>query len=155
MNLLLQRFIRHKTHTPGILYELTKKGVYIHAYTLEDPIREVKIPGKTCIPVGSYEINTRRGSPVAKRYDERFSAIRHDGIPWLQDVPDFQWVYFHCGNKAADTEGCILVGSSIDRFGVLHNSRNAYERLYKCFLVERDLGASSNITIINPRSIGW
>lgn len=78
--------------------------------TLEDAIREVegepvhlwKIDKQTCIPSGRYRI-TMENSP-------RFGK---DTITVL-DVPGFKFIRVHSGEDADDTEGCPLVGDTID-----------------------------------------
>jgi len=77
-------------------------------FTLEDTFNEPKIMGKTRIPEGEYAIKLRPDSPMATRYSDRYNF--HKGMLWLQDVPNFKWVYIHVGNKEDDTDGCILVG---------------------------------------------
>lgn len=77
-------------------------------WTLEDPVRadpvpetpsnEAKIPGRTAIPAGRYEVVLTL-SPRFKRE-----------LPLLVNVPGFQGVRIHAGNRAEDTEGCILPG---------------------------------------------
>lgn len=81
-------------------------------YTLEDAVREEKIPGKTAIPAGTYE--------VVVSYSNRFKKM----LPLLIDVPNFSGVRIHSGNTAEDTSGCILLGLSkaVDR---VYESRKA------------------------------
>ena len=79
--------------------------------TLEDEIRELpgipveqwKVPDYTCIPSGQYKI-TLENSP-------RFGP---DTIT-INDVPGFTSIRIHGGNTAEDTEGCIIVGDTVDR----------------------------------------
>jgi hypothetical protein len=80
-------------------------------YTLEDAIREVegepvhlwKIDGKTAIPSGRYRL--------ALEDSPRFGK---DTITVL-DVPGFKFIRAHSGEDVDDTEGCPLVGDTIDK----------------------------------------
>jgi hypothetical protein len=87
-------------------------------YTLEDVVRGVKLHGETAIPTGTYDIIIS-WSP---RFQRR--------LPLLLSVPGFDGVRIHPGNSAADTEGCILVGTGIASAMVL-NSRAAFEALFR------------------------
>ena len=71
--------------------------------TLEDELREVKVPGKTAIPAGLYDIGLRN-SP-------KFGP----GTIEIKGVPNFTDILIHAGNSADDTAGCIIVGDRIDR----------------------------------------
>lgn len=70
--------------------------------TLEDLVRPtgVKVFGETAIPKGEYEI--------VINFSEKYKK------PMIQimNVPNFSGIRIHSGNKAEDTEGCILVGTS-------------------------------------------
>ena len=107
MNLELIRQPSYKAATFG---NLAIDGEFF-CHTLEDEIREIpgrpvaewKIHGKTAIPAGRYRI-TLEASP-------RFGT---DTIT-INNVPGFVGVRVHGGNTVADTEGCPLVGSLIDR----------------------------------------
>ena len=85
-------------------------------WTLEDVIREQKIPGQTAIPPGRYH--------VLITPSQRFQR----DLPLLVDVPGFTGVRIHPGNTVADTEGCILVGKDRQSGRVLQ-SRVAFEAL--------------------------
>lgn len=86
-------------------------------YTLEDAVREVKIPGQTAIPAGRYEL--------VLSWSPRFKRV----LPELLGVPNFTGIRIHPGNTAEDTEGCILVGRVKVKEAVLQ-SRLAFEALF-------------------------
>jgi Family of unknown function (DUF5675) len=97
--------------------ELSMNGQF-ECYTLEDKVRPLKIAGKTAIPGGRYE--------VVISFSQRFQRP----LPLLLNVPNFEGIRIHPGNKAANTEGCILVGEtkSVDYVG---QSRVAFDRLFE------------------------
>jgi len=84
---------------------LSVNGKFL-CYTLEDTVREVdgvpvkdwKIPAKTAIPRGEYEVLITRSN--------RFKKL----LPELLKVEGFAGIRIHAGNTHDDTEGCILVG---------------------------------------------
>ena len=115
--LTLTRTNRQGVCTTGILHE----GGKVLCYTLEPPWRDLehekKVMGQTAIPEGTYRI---RMSPSKK-----FKRM----MPYLMEVPHFTGVMIHPGNRAEDTEGCILVGER-DKPTTLVHSRRTFERLY-------------------------
>lgn len=86
-------------------------------FTLEDKVRAVKVKGRTAIPTGIYEL--------VVTFSDRFQRP----LPLLLNVPNFRGIRIHPGNTAADTEGCILVGTtrSSNRLG---GSRVAFKALF-------------------------
>ena len=78
-------------------------------FLLEDERRKVKVYGETCIPEGVYEITLRAEGGKHLDYLQRFPAF-HKGMLWIRDVPNFEWAYYHIGNKASQTLGCPLTG---------------------------------------------
>lgn len=119
----------------------------LYCYTLEDPIRDTKIKGKTAIPAGRYEIKFREAlSGLTKHYRKKY-----DWFTWhleLQDVPNYQYVYLHIGNYPEDTDGCILVGKTYDLSKpAVWTSTPVYEELYKMLTKKLNSGHRVFITI--------
>lgn len=95
---------------------------YFSAYTLEDTVRKgTKIAGQTAIPAGRYE--------VVCTYSNRFQKL----LPLLLNVPGFEGVRIHSGNRPEDTEGCILVGKNYDKDfpDIVTDSRMAFKGLFE------------------------
>jgi len=61
---------------------------------------EKKVKGKTAIPCGEYDVEYRRSTKFKKQ------------MPFLKNVPNFEGVMFHTGNRPCDSKGCILVGEN-------------------------------------------
>jgi hypothetical protein len=70
---------------------------------------------------------------------------------WLQDVPGFEHILIHPGNRDDDTKGCILVGDSasqnITEEGSIGSSRNAYRRIYPPIAAALEAGELVIITV--------
>jgi len=93
---------------------LTNGQLYIEeeffCFTLEDKVREEdgvavekwKVKGETAIPRGIYDL--------VLQYSPRFGPQ----TPTLLNVPGFEGIRIHAGNRPEDTEGCIIVGYKID-----------------------------------------
>jgi len=115
MKLLLQREPSTKQSTPGKLFI---DGQF-ECHTLEDIVRPrgVKVYGKTAIPAGTYQ--------VVLTMSPRFKRV----LPLLLNVPGFEGIRIHPGNKAEDTDGCILVGDA-PAPDWLGQSRVAFDRLF-------------------------
>jgi hypothetical protein len=85
-----------------------KDGVDTGIFILEDKVREIvgqsveswKVPGKTAIPCGVYDIEMR--------YSPHFKCE----LPHLLGVPGYTYVLMHWGNTSADTDGCLLTGQT-------------------------------------------
>lgn len=126
MNLFLNRFLKTDEVTLG---SIILKGEH-QCFTLENTVRDVKVMSETAIPTGVYEIGLRTGGYMTTSYKSRFK--NHQGMLWLQNVDNFEWIYIHIGNKPKDTDGCILVGYSCDATSnFIGHSTDAYLSLYK------------------------
>lgn len=104
MMLRLQREPSTATSTPGRLYLVNGGAVTFLCYTLEDVVRApgVKVPGRTAIPAGRYELRLSQSVRFKRE------------LPEVLRVPGFTGVRIHGGNTHADTEGCPLVGLQRD-----------------------------------------
>lgn len=129
MRLLLWRFSTSNVDTLGLLFV-----EYAWAcFTLEDERRSEKVAGKTRIPAGTYPMSLRTEGGMHASYSQRFGQM-HLGMLHLEDVPDFEWIYLHCGNDHEDTAGCPLLGDicheNITAEGRVASSERAYRRMY-------------------------
>jgi len=133
VKLHLLRTASGKESTISSLFDVTDARRFL-CFTLEDEYRAQKLYGETRIPAGAYRITLRSEGGFHLRYAKRFHAI-HRGMLWIRDVPNFQWVLVHCGNRDEETAGCLLVGDGAvyDAIGgdheLLHSSP-AYARIY-------------------------
>ena len=125
MKMTLTRDVITPTFTLGKL----QCGKY-EFFTCEDAVREVKIPAITAIPAGKYK--------VIISFSNRFKKP----LPLLLDVPNFKGVRIHSGNTAADSEGCILVGTVRAKDRVI-NSRYAMSILQP--LIEEDMRMGNDV----------
>lgn len=128
--------IRREIYTPkSTIGRLFVNGEF-ECYTLEDRARpqEIKIPGATCIPCGTYWL--------AINYSKRFQRL----MPELLKVPGFAGIRIHAGNTDADTEGCILVGASRgqDRIG---RSQAAFRKLFGKLKAARTGGGTVRVAV--------
>ena len=91
------RVIREPSTVAATMGILLIDGVFT-CWTLEDVVREVKIPGETAIPAGRYDVRLS--------LSQRFQKL----LPEVLAVPGFTGIRIHAGNTQADTHGCLLVG---------------------------------------------
>ncbi len=140
------------TSTLGMLYI----DGYFACYTLEDAVRDEKIPGKTCIPTGRYGITLRSEGGQNHRYGQKFPSI-HRGMLQLIDVPDFDFIYIHLGNTTKDIDACILVGDGVSNNimeeGFLSSSAKAYQRIYTLIVDVMETGEGVWIEIMEGISL--
>ena len=136
MRLILKRLYLKTDYTIG---KLSMDGKYF-CDTLEDQVRDLtkerKIPGRTAIPAGVYEIVVN----VSPRFKRK--------LPRLLDVPGFDGILIHRGNTAEDTAGCILVGENRERGKVINSTR--YEVQLTGILERAQEKGEITIEIIQP-----
>lgn len=142
MNLTLKRLNLTPNYTEGELYV---NDVYF-CKTLEDTNRDLnkngqfdnnekKVYGETCIPYGKYK--------VILSYSPKFKRE----LPEILEVPDFQGIRIHRGNKISDTLGCVLCGEKIKN-GYLSNSTPYEIKLVELFKQAKSRNEESFIEII-------
>lgn len=122
VELLLKRIFKGPQYTIGKLYI---NGKYF-CDTLEDVVRETKIPNETAIPPGTYKVIVNM-SPRFKRL-----------LPRLLNVPGFDGILIHRGNTPSDTSGCILVGENKVK-GKVINSTPYEKKLVEILKDENDI----------------
>jgi|TARA_R110000868_G_scaffold67888_3_gene201032 hypothetical protein len=122
MQITVKRLYKTDTSTIG---ELLIDGVF-ECFTLEDAERKVKIKAETAIPKGSYKVIINESN--------RFKRL----LPLLLNVPDFEGVRIHSGNSNHDTEGCILVGQTMNK-NYIGQSRKAFDKLFKKMQAAKDI----------------
>lgn len=105
---------RTKTSKKGTIGQITdEEGNHI-CFTIERPQKALDTRLKGCIPTGTYDCEIT--------YSPRFKK----DLPLVKSVPNFAGIRIHCGNTMEDSEGCILVVTSItDNYG--YYSKKAFD----------------------------
>lgn len=107
--------VRRRFTDQSTIGDLFFEGV-LECYILEPPKRGTK---PCCIPPGRYEIRIT--------WSEKFQCL----MPILCDVPGFQGVRIHVGNRPKDTLACWLPGQGAPGVDYVADSGLAYEALYE------------------------
>jgi len=130
MELKLERDILMRDRTLG---QLSIDGKHF-CWTLEDTVRPGrKIYGETAIPAGTYEVKITRSA-----------RFRKDMLQ-IMNVPGFEGVRIHGGNRPQDTEGCVLVGFERDTdYGIIRQSAST-----ELLRLVKKSGGSCHIIIID------
>lgn len=146
MEILVKRIAKKPKYTIGKLYIDEQ---YI-CDTLEDTDRDLnqnmsleeikkkKVYGETAIPTGTYKVDMNTISP---KFKSRTWAKPYGGkLPRLIEVPGYEGVLIHPGNKAEDSLGCVLVGEN-KVVGQVINSQASFKKVMNI------LTKGDNITI--------
>lgn len=154
MRILVNRDISDSEATLSQVFVMDDLGRIVYrCFGCEDEYREIKVPGETRIPAGTYNVGVRKEGGFHARYsqDRRVRDI-HRGMLHIQNVPNFQWILIHIGNFEKDTDGCLLVGESRDevRMCVL-NSVVAYRALYQKVIGSAEAGTLTIDFVDNDR----
>lgn len=153
MKLLLKRIALRPTYTIGQLFIDGDR----FCDTCEDKVRDTnkdgdlldegegKVYAQTAIPYGTYDVTLNVQSP---KYSTRKQYEFCKGyLPRLLDVPHFEGILIHIGNKPEDSAGCILVGEN-KVVGGLINSTATFTRLYGRLKAAADRGEKIEIEIV-------
>lgn len=134
MELLLKRLAFTSDYTEGKLYiddvyfcdtlEHKDRGL-IQTMPIQE-IRQIKVYGKTAIPLGIYRILVTM-SPKFKKL-----------LPILLRVPGFEGIRIHAGNTVKDSQGCILAGIKSSN-GILKDSRKTVEDLINILKTQKSI----------------
>jgi len=157
MHLQVLRFSDSGDSTNGMLFELLPDGREFLCYTLEDEHRDEKVMAETRIPEGTYDITLRTVGGHHEKYSKRFPDI-HEGMLWVRDVPNFEYILIHCGNTDEHTAGCLLLGDSQENNQLMENgfigkSTQAYKRVYPKILRAINNGEDVRIEYINLEDV--
>jgi hypothetical protein len=124
MELKVKRIAKQPKYTIGKLYvdgklfcdtlEDTDRGL-TQDMTV-DEITNAKIAGETAIPTGTYN--------VVITYSPKFNK----DLPLIENVKGFEGIRIHTGNRADQTEGCLLVGHN-KIIGQVCNSVKVFKEL--------------------------
>jgi hypothetical protein len=129
---VLLEVIRFSGQADDTLGLFMVNGVF-QCFTLEDEQRTVKVFAETRIPAGTYRVELKKWGGFHKRYSVRFKSF-HLGMLWVRDVPNFEHILIHVGNRDDDTAGCILLGDTcqqnVTESGFIGSSVAAYRRVY-------------------------
>ena len=149
MEIRVRRIALKENYTIGKMYI---DGEYF-CDVLEDRVRDlenqVKVPNKTAIPYGTYEITLDVKSTKYSDFNKYPWAKDYNGyLPRLTNVPLFLGILIHPGNSEHDSSGCLLVGEN-KVVGKVINSKTTFERLMKEHLLPANKrGEKINITIV-------
>lgn len=123
MTLKLSRQIKS---ADGVFSHLLDKSGNLVCFTLEHSYRTAKGDFLPKLPNGTYQCVL--GS------HELHSSVAPFHTYEIQGVPSHSGILFHTGNKQRDSEGCVLLGTSIIRGGSMRElagSRLAFDKFLK------------------------
>ena len=90
----------------------------------------------SCIPAGIY--------PLRRRY-----SPKHDcQVFEVASVPGRSDIELHPGNVAADSLGCILLGTSYEQFGMVGGDVTESRRAFHAFMDSMDNVDTTTITVL-------
>lgn len=153
MEILLNRRYKKENYTIGLL---SIEGEFVCS-TLEDTdralddgmedwqIRNKKIPNRTAIPTGRYEIDM---STISPRFSQKpfYMEVCQGKVPRIKNVKGFDGILLHCGTDETHSSGCLLLGLNKIK-GKLTDSKETFKKVYALMKEAHDKGEAIYITI--------
>lgn len=153
MEILVHRKWKKEDYTIGRLFidgELVGNTLEDTDRGLDDgmeewQIRNKKIPNRTAIPTGRYEVDMTTISP---RFSQKqfYMEVCQGKVPRLKNVKGFEGILIHCGVDETHSSGCLLVGLNKIK-GKLTDSKETFKRLCADMKKAHDRGEIIYITI--------
>lgn len=147
MELLLRRIAKKSTYTIGKLYQIKDGKEHYICDTLEDKDRGLmdsmsvkdilsfKVYGETAIPSGKYNLTMNVKSNRFSNFSKYPFYKKWEGyLPRLLNVKGFDGILIHCGQRAENSHGCVLVGKN-SIVGGLTQSREYFIKLMDEYLI--------------------
>lgn len=153
MEILIHRVWKKQEYCIGRIF---LDGV-LYGNTLEDTdrglddgmedwqIRNKKIPNRTAIPTGRYEVDMNVVSPRFSKYPF-YMEVCQGKLPRLKNVKGFEGILLHCGVDHSNSSGCILLGLNKQK-GKLTDSTETFKKVYALMKEAHDRGETIYITI--------
>lgn len=114
--------------------EDTDRGLTSESSLSEITEMKKSYPGEVAIPRGRYRLRFDIVSPKYSNFIKYPFARSIGGkLPRLMDVPGYEGVLVHPGNRAKDSLGCILVGKNTV-VGMVTNSQYWFNIVYNRLL---------------------
>jgi hypothetical protein len=136
MEITLHRKYPKDSYTIGNLYingvwfcnTIEDKDRKLYQGMDKETISQIKVYAETAIPYGRYRVTLNVQSPKFSTYKKY--AFCKGYLPRLLDVPGFDGILIHIGNRATQSAGCILVGVNREKGKVL-DSEKTFRALYQ------------------------
>lgn len=144
MEIELKTFLQNDVFTLGTLGLLNENPYW---FTIERPLHEKRIRGKSAIYAGRYELIKRERSPKVDEYKKKYGGWFKYHIE-LKDVPDADHILIHVANYVKDIEGCIGIGYGCDLTNrMITRSAPAFKEFALMLYSAFDKGERNFITI--------
>lgn len=151
MKLKLIRKYKKQDYTIGQLYyndqflcnTLEDHDRGLHSNMSIEEIKKIKKPSLTAIPTGTYNITLDIVSPKFSKYPF-YQEVCKGKLPRLQNVKGFDGILIHCGTRADNSSGCILVGLNKIKGGLVE-SKEIFKMLYQLLQDHKQEGLTITI----------